>query len=63
MKRLAEISGDVNTLELVIPTLRRFEFALVDSEGEVSVSKYPKGPRRAEVQRAKPVDKRFHVMG
>jgi hypothetical protein len=60
-KRLAEISGDIDTLKLVIPTLKRYEFALVDSDGEVSISKYPKGPRRATIKKDVPKEKRFSV--
>ena len=46
MKRLAEISGDVDTLEVVIPNLARYEFAHVGIEGSVSLSKFemPKTP-------------------
>lgn len=45
MKRLAEISGDVDTLELVIPRLERFQFAYVGMDGEVSISKFVEPPK------------------
>lgn len=40
MKRLAEISGDVDTLESVIPNLARWQFAYVGIDGNVSISKF-----------------------
>lgn len=42
MKRLAEISGDVDTLEVVIPNLnaQNWEFANVDINGTVRISRY-----------------------
>lgn len=46
MKRLAEISGDVDTLELVIPTLNDYQFAYVGTNGAVSVSQFELKPRR-----------------
>lgn len=50
MKRLAEISGDVDTLEVVIPNLnmQNWEFANVDINGEVRLSRYelPKEPTK-----------------
>lgn len=45
MKRLAEISGDVDTLEMVIPNLQRFQFAYVGMDGEVSISKFEEPPK------------------
>lgn len=53
MKRLAEISGDVDTLEMVIPNLARYEFAYVGLDGSVSISKFkipPKQPPRKTVK-------------
>lgn len=50
MKRLAEISGDVDTLEKLIPRLPRFEFANVGIEGDVVVSKFEL-PKRKPPQR------------
>jgi hypothetical protein len=47
MKRIAEISGDVDTLEKVLPSLNHeaFEFAFVDLGGDVhrSIMELPKG--------------------
>lgn len=40
MKRLAEVSGDVDTLEVLIPQLERYEFAAVDPDGDVYRSKF-----------------------
>lgn len=40
MKRLAEISGDVDELERTIPNLDRFHFAHVGIDGEVRTSVY-----------------------
>ena len=45
MKRLAEISGDVNTLRNVIPNLDRYEFAHVNLEGDVSISRFELGQK------------------
>lgn len=47
MKRLSEIGGDTETLRAVLPTLKKYEFAYVDLEGDVWISKFtlPKPPR------------------
>lgn len=50
MKRLAEISGDVDTLEQVIPQLPRWWFANVDLEGKVTVSKFEIPKKQAAPQ-------------
>lgn len=50
MKRLAEISGDVDTLETLIPNLKRFEFAYVGIEGDVVRSKFEMQPARQTTQ-------------
>lgn len=42
MKRLVEISGNVDEIERIIPTLPRYHFAHVDIYGDVYVSKYQK---------------------
>ena len=57
MKRLAEISGDVDTLEVVIPNLGRWEFAYVGIDGNVSVSKFAM-PKRVK---SNPDQSRLHV--
>src|SRR5512146_91705 len=59
MKRLAEISGDVDTLEDVIPNLRRYEFAHVGTDGEVNISKYI--PKRNSKSRVITESKRAEV--
>lgn len=46
MKRLAEISGDVDTLETLIPNLERYQFAYVGMDGDVYVSKFKMQPVR-----------------
>jgi hypothetical protein len=38
-KRLSEISGDIDTLNNVVPSLKEFEFAYVNPDGDVTVSK------------------------
>jgi hypothetical protein len=47
MKRLADISGDVDTLERVIPELKRYQFANVGIDGDVVISKFelPRKPQ------------------
>jgi hypothetical protein len=40
MIRLAEIGGDYDTLKEVCPQLQKYEFAYVNSEGDVIVSKF-----------------------
>lgn len=40
MKRLAEIGGDTKLLQKVIAELKRWEFALVDIEGNTQISKF-----------------------
>lgn len=55
MKRLAEIGGDTETLTQVLPNLNRYEFAFVDLDGNVHVSRYELRPveKRIEVKRSK----------
>lgn len=55
MKRLAEISGDVDTLEAVIPNLARWQFAYVGIDGNVSVSKF-EIPKAAPKVKREPLD-------
>ena len=57
MKRLAEISGDVDTLEAVIPSLQRYEFACVDMFGDVTVSKFEMPPPPSPEQKREPIKK------
>lgn len=38
MIRLAEIGGDTETLKAIVPTLGKYEFAYVNSEGDVTTS-------------------------
>lgn len=40
MLRLAEIGGDYDTLKAVAPTLGKYEFAFVNSDGDVTTSKF-----------------------
>lgn len=61
MKRLAEISGDVDTLETVIPNLQRYEFAYVGMDGDVSVSKFVIPTVRREPRKAPTDPTRFRV--
>lgn len=64
MKRLAEISGDVDTLETLIPQLNRFEFAYVSADGDVYRSKFdvplrpPRQNPEAKSTLLRPVPKR-----
>lgn len=42
MKRLVEIGGDVDSLEPILPTLQKYEFAYVNPDGDVmGVSYFP----------------------
>lgn len=55
MLRLAEIGGDTETLKRIVPTLAKYEFAYVNSDGDVTSSKFelpksvPPGERRAHL--------------
>lgn len=40
MLRLAEIGGDTETLKVIVPSLAKFEFAYVNSDGDVTTSKF-----------------------
>jgi ATPase family protein associated with various cellular activities (AAA) len=40
MLRLAEIGGDTETLKAIVPSLAKFEFAYVNSDGDVTTSKF-----------------------
>lgn len=55
MQRLAEIGGDYDTIREIAPTLGPYEFAFVNSAGDVTTSKFdlPKrsGEKRVEVRR------------
>lgn len=46
--RLAEIGGDYDTLKTVLPTLSKYEFAHVNSEGDVTTSMFELPRERAE---------------
>lgn len=59
MKRLAEISGDVDTLEEVIPNLDRFQFAYVGMDGDVVISKF-KAPRNTSTN--PPEEPRYKIV-
>jgi hypothetical protein len=48
MIRLAEIGGDMDTLKAVLPTLAKFEFAYVNSDGDVTTSMFELPRERAE---------------
>jgi hypothetical protein len=47
-KRLSEISGDVDALNQIVPNLREYEFAYVNPDGDVSVSKLEKGRTKSD---------------
>lgn len=53
VKRLGEIGGDTEQLFQVIPTLKRHEFAFVDLDGNVTVSKYEIPSRKKEPETPK----------
>lgn len=40
MLRLAEIGGDYDALKTIAPTLKKYEFAYVNSDGDVTTSKF-----------------------
>lgn len=46
--RLAEIGGDYDTLKEILPTLDKFEFAHVNSDGDVTTSMFELPRERAE---------------
>lgn len=46
--RLAEIGGDYDTLKTVLPTLAKYEFAHVNSDGDVTTSMFELPRERAE---------------
>lgn len=50
-KRMYEISGDIDTLEPIVPTLPRYWFAYVGLDGDVSVSKFELNSRKATPKR------------
>ena len=58
-KRLAEIGGDTETIFQVVPSLKRHEFAFVNLDGEVVISKYeiPKAKKKT----LPPEDKKIHI--
>ena len=58
MKRIAEIGGDTETLESVLPNLDRWQFAMVGLDGSVKVSKFEM-PKSASNE--KPTEKRLLI--
>jgi hypothetical protein len=54
MLRLAEIGGDYETLKHVAPTLGKYEFAFVNSDGDVTTSKFDL-PKRPPAQEREPL--------
>jgi hypothetical protein len=52
MLRLAEIGGDYDTLKEVCPQLQKYEFAFVNSEGDVIVSKFDLKPPQVKVNKS-----------
>lgn len=50
--RLAEIGGDYDTLKTVLPTLQGYEFAYVNSEGDVTTSQFDLPRERSQPRRA-----------
>lgn len=55
MKRLAEIGGDTDALKRIVPTLAKFEFAYVNSDGDVTTSRF-------ELPRERPAEPRLTVL-
>ena len=49
--RLGEISGDTETLQAVIPSLKRFEFAYIGLDGSVMVSKFDLTPQKIDTRK------------
>lgn len=64
MKRLAEISGDVDTLETTIPTLERWQFAQVGTDGEVRISKFEmkSTPKKTSKDKQVPSESRVRIL-
>jgi len=56
MLRLAEIGGDYDTLKSIVPTLEKFEFAYVNSDGDVTTSRFdlPRERREQPALRLRP---------
>lgn len=52
MLRLAEIGGDTETLKQIVPSLGKFEFAYVNSDGDVTTSKFELPKNRPQERRA-----------
>lgn len=51
MLRLAEIGGDYDAIREIAPTLERYEFAYVNSDGDVTVSKFDLPRKQTEPRR------------
>jgi len=58
-KRLAEISGDTDTLNRVIPALQRYEFAHVGLDGDVAISKFDLKPKAKAAEKLQ--EKRIRI--
>jgi hypothetical protein len=54
MLRLAEIGGDYDTLKEVCPLLKKYEFAFVNSEGDIVVSKFDLKAPTVKVRKEEP---------
>lgn len=50
-KRIEEISGDTETLRIVVPNLEQYHFAYVDPDGDVMVSKMTVGSTKTPGER------------
>lgn len=55
MIRLAEIGGDTEALKRIVPTLGKFEFAYVNSDGDVTTSKF-------DLPKAGPTERRARIL-
>lgn len=52
MLRLAEIGGDTEALKAIVPKLAKYEFAYVNSDGDVTTSMFELPKKRPEERRA-----------
>lgn len=55
LQRLAEIGGDTETLKAIVPNLAKYEFAYVNSDGDVTTSLF-------EIPKAQPKERKTGVL-
>lgn len=60
-KRLSEISGDIDTLNNVVPNLREYEFAYVNPDGDVTISKLERTGKAPKTTKLVAVQKKARI--